>query len=118
MAKAIKEGRPILGQEIVVERPDGTRRCVLPYPDPIRDASGTVIGAVNMLLDLTERNRLEPEREQILLREQIARTETERRWRRVDYWQISLHSARRRTRCYFHNPISANECWRHRGFPW
>lgn len=97
MAKAIKEGRPILGQEIVVERPDGTG-CVLPYPDPIRDASGTVIGAVNMLLDLTERKQLEQEREQILLREEIARTETERRWRESQLLaDISAFSAEKDT---------------------
>lgn len=81
MTLAIKEGRPILGQEIVVERPDGTRRWVLPYPDPIRDPSGAVVGAVNMLVDLTERKQLEQEREQLLAREQFARTEAERRWK-------------------------------------
>jgi len=64
MAIAIREGRAILGQEIIIERQDGTRRWILPYPDPIRDDSGAVIGAVNMLVDLTERKQLEEEREQ------------------------------------------------------
>ena len=81
MAVALKEGRPILGQEILVERPDGTRRWVLPYPDPIRNASGAVVGAVNMLVDLTERKQLEQEREQLLASEQTARSEAERRWK-------------------------------------
>ena len=59
MAVAIREGRSIRGKEIVIERPDGTQRYVLPYPEPIRNASGEVIGAVNMLVDLTERKRAE-----------------------------------------------------------
>ena len=29
----------------------------MPYPTPLFDAAGTMTGAVNMLLDLTERNR-------------------------------------------------------------
>lgn len=54
MAITLREGRPVRGEEIIVERPDGVRRNVLPYPDPIRDVSGKIIGAVNMLLDVTE----------------------------------------------------------------
>jgi PAS domain S-box-containing protein len=54
MAKALKEGHAIRGEEIVLERPDGTRRNVVPYPDPIRDGTGRIIGAVNMLMDITE----------------------------------------------------------------
>ncbi len=65
MAVAIREDRPVRGQEIVIERPDGTRSYVLPYPDPIHDASGAVVGAVNMLVDLTERKRAE-ESQQLL----------------------------------------------------
>jgi PAS domain S-box-containing protein len=62
MAVAIREGRAVRGQEIVIERPDGTRWYVLPYPDPIRNASGEVVGAVNMLVDLTERHQAEEAR--------------------------------------------------------
>jgi PAS domain S-box-containing protein len=59
MAVTLNEGRPVRGQEIVIERADGTLRNVLPYPDPIRDASGKVVGAVNLLLDITESKRAE-----------------------------------------------------------
>jgi PAS domain S-box-containing protein len=59
MAITLKEGRAVRGQEIIIERPDGTRRNILPYPDPIRDAAGKIIGAVNMLLDITEMKRTE-----------------------------------------------------------
>jgi PAS domain S-box-containing protein len=56
MAVTLKTGEPVRGQEIIVERPDGRRRNVLPYPTPIRDSLGRVTGAVNLLLDVTERN--------------------------------------------------------------
>src|SRR5262249_7480797 len=59
MAVALREGRSILGQEILVERPDGTRTCVLAHPQPLHDASGMIVGAVNMLVDITERKQVE-----------------------------------------------------------
>ncbi len=57
LAIALTEGRSIRGQEIIVERPDGTRQNVLSYPEPILDDKGAVIGAVNMLVDVTEERR-------------------------------------------------------------
>lgn len=59
MAMALKEDRPIRGIEAVVERPDGTRVRILPYPTPLHDASGELVGAVNMLVDLTDRDNAE-----------------------------------------------------------
>ena len=53
MAITLKEGRSVRGKEIIVERPDGRRLNVMPYPDPIFDSSGTVVEAVNMLVDIT-----------------------------------------------------------------
>lgn len=59
MAIALKERRPIQGCEAVAERPDGVRVPFLAYPTPLRNASGEVTGAVNMLVDITERKRAE-----------------------------------------------------------
>lgn len=59
MAIALKEGREIRGQEAVAERPDGTRVHFIPYPTPLRDALGKVVGAVNMLVDITARRQVE-----------------------------------------------------------
>ncbi len=53
MAIALKEGRPIKLAEIIIERPDGVRLNVLANPKPILDASGKVVEAVNMLVDIT-----------------------------------------------------------------
>jgi two-component system CheB/CheR fusion protein len=55
MAIALKEGRAIRGAEAAAERPDGTRVPFMAFPSPLRDSAGTIIGAVNMLVDITER---------------------------------------------------------------
>lgn len=54
MAVAIKEGRPVRGVQAVLERPDGTRIPFMPYPTPLRDASGTLVAASNILLKITK----------------------------------------------------------------
>jgi PAS domain S-box-containing protein len=59
MAVAIKEGRAVRGAEAVAERPDGKRIWFEPYPTPLRDGEGWVVGGINMLLDVTERKRAE-----------------------------------------------------------
>jgi PAS domain S-box-containing protein len=57
MARALKEDRLIRGEEAIAERPDGTRVPFMPYPTPLHDASGRLVGAVNMLVDLTARKK-------------------------------------------------------------
>jgi PAS domain S-box-containing protein len=59
MAIALREGRPVRGVSAIAERPDGTRVHFMPFPTPIRDANGKVIGAVNMLVDISEQKRAE-----------------------------------------------------------
>jgi PAS domain S-box-containing protein len=59
MAIALKENRTVRGYEAIVERPDGSRRAFVPYPTPLRDQDGTLIGAVNVLIDVTARREAE-----------------------------------------------------------
>lgn len=59
MAQAIKGAVPVRGKIIVIERPDGTRRMIQPYPDPLFDADGILTGAVNMLVDITDQRDAE-----------------------------------------------------------
>lgn len=59
MAKALKEDRPIRGGEAIAERPDGKRVPFMAYPTPLHDASGKLVGAVNMLVDLTSHKESE-----------------------------------------------------------
>lgn len=55
MAIALKEKRKVEGVEIIIEKPNGERRIIMPYPEPIFDDLGELAGAVNMLLDITEK---------------------------------------------------------------
>jgi PAS domain S-box-containing protein len=59
MAIALKENRPVRGVEAVAERPDGTRVPFMPFATPLRDASGALMGGVNMLLETTHCSRAE-----------------------------------------------------------
>ena len=68
MAVALKEDRAVRGMEAAAERPDGTRVPFIPYPPPIHDETGKLVGAVNMLVDITDRKRAE-EQHNLLVRE-------------------------------------------------
>jgi two-component sensor histidine kinase len=68
MAVALKERRPIRGAEALAERPDGTRVPFIPYPTPLYDGSGALVGAVNMLVDISERKQAEA-RQRLLIEE-------------------------------------------------
>lgn len=59
MAITLREGRQIIGEEAMVERPDGVLVPLLVYPTPLFDASGALAGGVNMMVDITERKRAE-----------------------------------------------------------
>jgi PAS domain S-box-containing protein len=59
MAIALHENRSVRGYEAIAERPNGERVCFVPYPTPLRDSDGQLIGAVNVLVDVTERKMAE-----------------------------------------------------------
>jgi len=68
MAVALKERRPIRGVEAIAERPDGSRVTLVPYPTPLYDDAGELAGAVNMLVDITDRKAAE-EQQRLLTHE-------------------------------------------------
>lgn len=57
MAITLRENRPVRNVEAIAQRPDGSFFPFLPFPTPLRDEFGNLTGAVNMLLDLTDRKR-------------------------------------------------------------
>lgn len=59
MALALRTGEAYLEREIVVERLDGARFTVLAHAIPLRDEFGKLFGAVNVVVDITERKRAE-----------------------------------------------------------
>ena len=59
MAIAVKENRAVRGEEAVAERPDGIRVPFIAYPTPIRDDNGNLVAAINVLVDVSERQQAE-----------------------------------------------------------
>jgi PAS domain S-box-containing protein len=55
MAVTLRTGEPVRGVEAVAERPDGTRIVFVPYPSVVRDESGEIVGAINLLMDVSDR---------------------------------------------------------------
>jgi PAS domain S-box-containing protein len=62
MAVTLREGQAVSGKEIIIERPDGIRKNILPHPQPLFDTNGELKGAVNMLVDITERKAAETQK--------------------------------------------------------
>jgi len=60
MARALR-GEKLTSKdlEIIVERPDGERRDVIPAPRVVKNERGKILGAINCLFDITERKRAE-----------------------------------------------------------
>ncbi len=54
MAVTIKEQRPIRDSIAIAERPDGSRVAFRAYPTPLFNDDGSLKGAVNMLIDVSE----------------------------------------------------------------
>ena len=61
IAMAVKKGHAIPGEEIIIERPDGTRSIVKAYPQPEFGLFGEITGAINMVIDITEQKKVETE---------------------------------------------------------
>ncbi len=59
MAEVLRTGIEARDQEVVIERPDGSRITVLVNIVPLRNGDGEVVGALNCFLDITERKREE-----------------------------------------------------------
>src|SRR5690606_4010550 len=60
MARVVREQIYLQGgQELIIGRPDGSRRVVLAFPKPIRTAVGQLVGAHNTLVDITDYKQYE-----------------------------------------------------------
>jgi PAS domain S-box-containing protein len=59
VAIALRSGEPVVGAELVIERPDGSRVPVLMNATPLRDQTGRIEGAVCSFQELTEHKRAE-----------------------------------------------------------
>ena len=59
MALALKNCLEYNGHEIIIERPDGYRLTVLAHANPIHSETGQLLGAVNVLVDISDRKMAE-----------------------------------------------------------
>lgn len=53
MADAIRSSQPIRGAKAIAERPDGRRVPFMPFPTPVFDNDRHLVGAINLLLELS-----------------------------------------------------------------
>src|SRR5258708_39225954 len=57
--RRLRTGIPVRDQEILVERPEGSRGIPLVNIEALRETDGKVIGAVDCFQDITERKQAE-----------------------------------------------------------
>jgi hypothetical protein len=101
MAVAIKERRPIRGISAIAERPDGSRVNFLPFPTPILDEEGNLLGGVNLLLDITREKHTQQLWEQVHRCRRLARATTDQQVAEmlgemaVEYEERALQTAQR-----------------------
>jgi PAS domain S-box-containing protein len=61
MAQVLRTRQPAHGLEVLIERPDGSRRTVLVHIEPLLDDHGGVLGAINGFQDISDRKAVELE---------------------------------------------------------
>jgi PAS domain S-box-containing protein len=86
----IRRGHRIEHYETVRVHKDGRRFDISLSISPVRDATGTIVGASKIARDISELKRVAKEREQLLEREQQARTEAEAASRAKDEFLATL----------------------------
>ena len=59
MAIAIRENRAMRGVEVMAARPDGSLVALEAYPTPLHDGNGTLVGGMNVLIDVSARKAAE-----------------------------------------------------------
>ncbi|MGA8610711.1 MAG: PAS domain S-box protein [Xanthobacteraceae bacterium] len=87
VATVLRTGETLLGAELSIERPDGSRVPVLMNAAPLKGASGRVEGAVCSFQEFTERKRAEEELRN--LSEQLGAEVERRTLERDRIWNVS-----------------------------
>jgi PAS domain-containing protein len=79
MAVAIQGKRPVRGVTAIAERPDGVRVTFLPFPTPLLGKDGALLGAINILIDITDARQIAELRAQAMRCRRLAADTTDRR---------------------------------------
>ncbi|MFB2935047.1 PAS domain S-box protein [Aerosakkonemataceae cyanobacterium BLCC-F154] len=77
LARSLITGEVITGEEITLERGDGSKGIISVNSAPIKDRNGEIIAGVTAFYDITDRKQAEQEREQLLEAEKLARNVAE-----------------------------------------
>lgn len=59
MAMTLKYGKKFQGQEMLIEHSQSGYTHVVAYPEPLYDSDGMLVGALNLLVDITPRKHVE-----------------------------------------------------------
>ena len=59
LTRALASGEVTLSRELDIEAFDGQRKTILDSDAPLRDEMGAIVGGMSVLVDITERKRLE-----------------------------------------------------------
>lgn len=59
MAMTLKYGKKFQGQEMLIEHSRSGYTHVVAYPEPLYDSDGMLVGALNLLVDITQRKQVE-----------------------------------------------------------
>ena len=91
----IRRGELVDHFETVRVTKDGRRLDISLTISPVRDSRGFIVGASKIARDITDRKRLEREREELLVREQIAREQADAAVKvRDEFIAIAAHELR------------------------
>jgi PAS domain S-box-containing protein len=89
MARTLRNGMPVQGQEIIIARPNGERRYAMPHPVLRYNAAGQLTGGINILIDTTESKSAS---------DQIRRSETAlaeaQHIAKIGSWNLDVYSQR------------------------
>lgn len=85
MGRVLRDGRSHPREEIVIQRPDGSRRNVLAHSEALLGPAGEIEGAMHMLVDITDLRRAEQ-----ALRESEERLRLAMQTGKVGVWDWNL----------------------------